>query len=160
MTSSSLKGILAFGLVGCLLVGCAEQGAPTAEPKETADPTDTTATDVKEQVNKTMQTAVDYMKAKKEDYVSYVNEQLPKWNAKLEDLKKQAAEATGDAKKELDKQIASLQQQIQDFKENQLPKLKDAASDAWRDVASGVHNATQQIDQAFHQMSDTSETKN
>jgi len=71
-----------------------------------------------------------------------------KLGKKLDDLKAQSQQKTGDAKAALDKKIAQAQQKIDDLKPK-LAELKTATTNAWSDIKSGFERGLDDVRNAL-----------
>lgn len=83
----------------------------------------------------------------KQSYIEKVQARLNKWDAEIEKLKAQAANASGDA-------LFTCQEQIDELKERQaeaqtrLDNMRDSGDDAWEDLKEGVEAAWGRLDKA------------
>lgn len=86
----------------------------------------------------------------KDAYVQKAKARLDQWNADIDKLKAQAAEASADARIEYEKQIAELRAQRDTFEEK-LKEIRNANEDAWRDMSAGFEQAWKNMSAAFEQ---------
>ncbi|MEL6946512.1 MAG: coiled coil domain-containing protein [Pseudomonadota bacterium] len=90
----------------------------------------------------------------KSAYIEKLQSRLNQWDAELENLKAQAAEAGADAKIEYERQIDELQS-MQKQAQAKLDELRAASEDVWTDMKIGVESA---IDDALRGMEKVSKS--
>lgn len=84
----------------------------------------------------------------KELYQQKRQAQLDEWKAEAGKLKAKASGASADAQLELNKQIRTLEDKIEQGRAR-LDKIADASDDAWESMKKGVDSAWDSIASAF-----------
>jgi TolA-binding protein len=118
------------------------------EKKEEKAPPKVSFEDVKKQTQEAVETAVQFAKQERDEFIQKAQKDLDALNGKLEELKKQAQGETGEAKDKMDRQIKNLQEQ-QQVAEKKLSNLKSATGDAWKDLKTGTEAAIDSIRKSF-----------
>ncbi|MCF7922108.1 MAG: coiled coil domain-containing protein [Candidatus Marinimicrobia bacterium] len=85
---------------------------------------------------------------KKELYQQKHQAQLDGWKADVDKLKAKASRSSVDAQLELNKQIKTLKDKMQEGK-TKLAKIADASEDAWESVKADVDTAWASIKSAL-----------
>ena len=128
-------GILSLTLSAALLaLGC---GISTSS-------TPGTHSKVKDAVDATTEAA----KAERDKFVREMSKQLDELNLKYKALEQRAAEAKGDAKKELDEKV-KVAKAKRDAAAKKLDELKEAGADRWEKVRDGVGTAFDDLKKIF-----------
>lgn len=83
-------------------------------------------------------------------YVEKVQEHLDDLEAKITDLAAKAEQAEAKAKSEYEERLAELRSK-RDNARTRLETLKQAGNSAWRDLASGLDKAINEMDDAINQ---------
>lgn len=76
----------------------------------------------------------------RDEFIQKMKAKLDVLNTEMAKLEKQAAEARGDAKTELDKELKALQQTRKDADEK-LKSIRQSSDEAWDDVKEGAESA-------------------
>ncbi|MFN3954384.1 MAG: hypothetical protein ACK4LQ_08010 [Pararhodobacter sp.] len=84
----------------------------------------------------------------KDQYVEKAKARLDQWNADIDKLQAQAAEARADARIAYERQIAELRKQ-RDEAEAKLKEVNAASGEAWRDMKAGFDKAWDNASSAF-----------
>jgi len=135
-------GTLALALAVALLpLGCSTN--PSSNP-----PSKSKTSDAKEKINEAVDATGEAAKAKKDEFVRDFQKGLDVLDVKLKALEHRAAEATGDAKKELDEKV-KVAKAKRDVAAKKLSELKEASHDRWEKVKDGVGNAFDDLKKAF-----------
>ena len=91
---------------------------------------------------------VEAAKAKRDEYAREMSKLLDELNVKYEDLKSRAANAEGQAEKDLDKKLEETKVK-RDAAAQKLDELKEAGVDRWEKVKEGVGNAFDDLKKVF-----------
>ena len=109
-----------------------------------------------EKVSKEVSEAWDAIKGyafeKKEDLVTASQKQLDDMQPKIDELRARAKDATGEAKKEADRALATLEEKRKQAAEH-LKKTKASSAAAWDDVKTGLGKAMHELDTSFQKAS-------
>lgn len=92
--------------------------------------------------------AVEAAKAKRDESVRNFQKGLDVLDTKLKALEQRAAEAQGDAKKDLDEKV-KVAKAKRDAAAKKLDELKEASADRWEKVKDGVGNAFDDLKKIF-----------
>jgi hypothetical protein len=126
---------------GLLALGCGANSSPTSPP-------DPKVTEAKDKIRDAEKATVEAAKAKRDEFVRDFQKGLDVLDTKLKALEQRAAEATGDAKKELDEKV-KVAKAKRDVAAKKLSELKEASHDRWEKVKDGVGNAFDDLKKAF-----------
>lgn len=134
-SSTRPSAIFSLVLSAVLLpLGCGPTTPSTADPNATK-PSDTDK-------------AAAEAKAKRDAFVQEMQKQLDELDAKYRALEKRAAEAKGDARKELDEKV-KVAKARRDVAARKLDELKTAGHDRWEKVKEGVGSAFDDLKKVF-----------
>ena len=100
----------------------------------------TTSQEVKQKTSEAATAAADYTKEQKDQFEKDMKAKYAELQTEIASMKKQASEATGSAKKEMDAQIATLEKKQSDMKSD-LRKLGKSSGAAWAEMKIGVSKA-------------------
>ena len=92
--------------------------------------------------------AKDYTYDKKEEYESRLKYQMLELDAKTEELKGKAANATESVKREFDKDMSELARQKAVLKEK-LESVKSSSAAAWEDTKAGTESAWDSVKRTY-----------
>jgi hypothetical protein len=123
---------LAFA-AALLVVGCEKSTSSTK-------PSDQKVTSAKEKIGEAADATAAAAKAKRDDYARDMQKKLDEFDAKYQALEKRAAEAKGEAKKDLDEKV-KVAKAKRDVGAKKLSELKEASADRWEKVKDGVGSA-------------------
>lgn len=137
-------------LVACSL-GCgADRGAGG----------DTTATQVKQTVEKAAQTTADFAWEQKESFTKQMKEKFDALDKQMDALKAQGKNLSSDARTRWEKTMAQLEAQKQALKKHldqaadtsadQWGKFSKDAADAYQQLETGMKNAAEQFQKPAH----------
>ena len=87
-------------------------------------------------------------RAKRDEYVREMQKQLDVIDAKYKALEQRAAEARGDARKELDEKV-KVAKVKRDAAAKKLDELKTAGADRWEKIKDGMGNAFDDLKKMF-----------
>jgi hypothetical protein len=87
-------------------------------------------------------------KAKRDEFVQVMQKQIDELDVKYKALEKRAAEAKGDAKKDLDEKV-KVAKAKRDAAARKLDELKEAGVDRWEKVKEGVGSALDDLKKVF-----------
>lgn len=90
----------------------------------------------------------DAAKAEREAHIKVMRAELDALQVKYENLKERAADATADAKAELDRKVAAAKVKL-DQAEEDLKEAKDAAPDRWEKIKEGFKGAGEELKSMF-----------
>lgn len=85
----------------------------------------------------------------KELYQQKKQAQLDEWKAEIAKLRAQASGASADAELELNRQIGSLEDRIEEGK-SKLDDVADTSENAWEATKDGVESAWNSMESAFN----------
>ena len=118
------------------------------EKKEEKAPPKVSSEDVKKEAKEAVGAAVEYVNQERDEFVNKAQKDMDAINVRIEELKKKAQDATGEAKVKLEQQIESLEQRRQ-AAEEKLDALKSATGEAWKDLKADVEAAIHHLKQSF-----------
>jgi polyhydroxyalkanoate synthesis regulator phasin len=118
-----------------LVVGCKEREAPKV-----------TARDVEKKVAEATGAAADYARQEKDEYVARAQKAVDQARAEIDELKAGATKARAGAKERLQRQIEAMEGRWK-LAARKLSELKSASGEAWKDLASGVDKAVEDLKQ-------------
>jgi hypothetical protein len=98
--------------------------------------------------NGTVDVQSEVVEAEREAEIKIMRAELDALQVKYENLKERAAEATADAKAELDKKVAAAKVKL-DQAEEELKEAKDAAPDRWEKIKEGFKGAGEELKSMF-----------
>ena len=84
----------------------------------------------------------------REAYIEKAKAQIDQWNAEINKMLANAAEAEADAKIEYQKQIDEMRNQRNEAKE-QIKQMQSASNKAWDDMQAGFDKAWDDIQGSF-----------
>ena len=99
-------------------------------------------------VKEDTQAAKDYTYEKKDEYRSRLEYQMLELDAKTEELKGKAANASESVKREFDKDMSELSRQKAVLKEK-LESVKSSSSAAWEDTKAGAESAWDSVKRTY-----------
>lgn len=106
------------------------------------------AADLKRQIRDSLAAAREYTFQNKDQYLARLQNLMHSMDDELDDLRQQARTATGDAKKELNREIADLQKR-RDELQARMPEIKKASAEAWNDLKKGFSEAAEDFQKAW-----------
>ena len=86
----------------------------------------------------------------KNEYVQKMQAQLEELDQNIQNLKEQAANATGQAEKDLDRAAESLEMQRQQASQN-LEEIKKTSAEQWEAMKTSLQDTMDQINKAYQQ---------
>ncbi|MDX1500766.1 MAG: hypothetical protein R3325_00270 [Thermoanaerobaculia bacterium] len=144
---STLRRLPAAAAVALLLFpGCSGGESSDGETAEV------TAAEVKTQVKEAARAVKSYTFNQKEEFEAWGRKRLAKLDLRLEKLREEAAQATGDARKELSQSLAALESQRKEL-DAKLEAALASSSDAWDDLRSGFSQAQKELGKAIRSAS-------
>jgi len=99
-------------------------------------------------VKQDTQAAKDYTYEKKDEYRSRLEYQMLELDAKTEELKGKAANASESVKREFDKDMSELSRQKAVLKEK-LDSVKSSSAAAWEDTKAGAESAWDSVKRTY-----------
>ena len=99
-------------------------------------------------VKQDTQAAKDYTYEKKDEYRSRLEYQMQELDAKTEELKGKAANASESVKREFDKDMSELSRQKAVLKEK-LDSVKSSSAAAWEDTKAGAESAWDSVKRTY-----------
>jgi predicted small secreted protein len=99
-------------------------------------------------VKEDTQAAKDYTYEKKDEYRSRLEYQMLELDAKTEELKGKAANASESVKREFDKDMSELSRQKAVLKEK-LESVKSSSAAAWEDTKAGAESAWDSVKRTY-----------
>ncbi len=88
------------------------------------------------------------IKAKRDEFAHDMHKTLEELDVKYKALEQRAAEAKGDAKKDLDEKVKAAKTKL-DAAAKKLDELKEAGADRWEKVKEGVGSAFDDLKKIF-----------
>jgi len=135
-------GILTLALSAALLpLGCETNTSSTPA-------TNSTMSNAKEKIRDAVDATSEAAKAKRDEYAREMSKRLDELNVKYEALKARAAQAEGQAKKDLEKMLEEAKVK-RDAAAKKLDELKEAGADRWEKVKEGVGSALDDLTKVF-----------
>lgn len=104
--------------------------------------------DVKEKIGDAADAVAVAAKAKRDEFVTDMQKKLDELDVKYKALEQRAAEAKGDAKKDLDEKV-KVAKAKRDVAAKKLDEVKNASHDRWEKVKDGVGNAYDDLKKIF-----------
>ena len=135
-------GILTLALSAALLpIGCwrTSSSAPGTTPQTPK---------ANDKIRDAGDAAAEAARAKRDEYAREMQKQLDAIDAKYKALEQRAAEAKGDAKKDLDEKV-KVAKDTRDAAAKSLDELKSAGADRWEKVKDGVGDAFDDLKKIF-----------
>ncbi len=108
----------------------------------------TTKEEVQQKTADAASAAADYSKEQKEQFQKDMDTKLADLKAEIADLKKQASEKTGEAKKEMNTQIANLERKQKEMKKD-LAKLGKSSGKVWSEMKTGMSKAWDSLSDSY-----------
>ena len=102
-------------------------------------------------VQKDQPTAAEKGRQQRDEYVKKVNDQIDQLDKKIGQLKVQAEKLGREQKKELDKNIADLEEKRR-IAAQKLDKLKSASAGAWEDIKKGTQAALDDLQRTYERV--------
>ena len=112
--------------------------------KEKNPPPKVTTENVVSDTKQALDTTVDYLQQKHDEYVREAKKQLADLQTKIEELKSQADGASKDVRAKMEKQILVLQEKRK-ATEKKLAQLNSASEKAWEQIKSGFDKAMEDL---------------
>lgn len=84
----------------------------------------------------------------KQAYEQKMQAKIDQWRSEMDRLKAKASEADADARIEYEKQMDNLKEKQKEAAAR-LNELRDAGSEAWDEMKSGVEKAARELGDAF-----------
>ena len=134
--------VLLAALLGLVLAVSA------CQKKEEKAPPKVSSEDVKNEAKEAVGAAAEYAKQERDEFVNKAQKDMDAINLKMEELKKKAQDATGEAKAKIEQQIERLEPERQ-VAEEKLAALKSATGEAWKDLKADVEAAIDRLKQSF-----------
>ena len=103
---------------------------------------------VKQKASETVQAASDYTKEQKEEIQKSTEDKLNTISAEISDLKKDAKNATGKAKEEIDQELKYLERKQASLKKD-LQRWKESSGKAWDEMKSGMSAAVDRLGESY-----------
>ena len=119
--------------VASLALGCGMNSSPTTPP-------DSKVNEAKEKISDAAEATAEAARAKRDEYAHEMQKKLDELDVKYKALERRAAEARGDARKDLDEKVEAARAR-RDAAARKLDELKEAGLDRWEKVKDGVGNA-------------------
>ena len=149
---------LATGLSGC---GDAPPAASIPNP-ESASSTSVTASevttdDVQREVGEAVDTASAYADQSKDEYQAAMQKKLDELDAKIDKFQARTGAASEDAKVDAQRNYEETMRALREKRQalsKEFDEFKEASSDAWRDVATGLDAAWDDVSSAFSNAAD------
>jgi predicted nucleic acid-binding Zn-ribbon protein len=130
-------GILSLALSATLLpLGC---GADTSSTSDVSN--------AKDKIGEAADATAVAARAKRDEFAHYLQKQLDEFDARYKELEKRAAEAEGDAKKDLEKKLAEAKPR-REAAARKLEEVKAASHDRWEKIKDGVGSAFDDLKKA------------
>lgn len=86
----------------------------------------------------------------REEFIRQAQKEIDDLSVKLEDLRKKALDATGNARKKLDQQVVALEQEQKNV-QGKLANLKAEIGEKWKDLKAGVTTAIEKLRQSVQE---------
>jgi Skp family chaperone for outer membrane proteins len=135
-------GILSLAISAAMLpIGC-ETKTPSTKPPEPK------IANAKEKIGEAADATIAVAKAKRDEYARDMQKKLDELDAKHKALEKRAAEAKGDAKRDLDEKVKTANAK-RDAAAKKLDELKEASHDRWEKVKDGFESAFEDLKKVF-----------
>ena len=109
--------------------------------------------DVKKETQDALNTLTGFVFTKKDEYKKQIDAQVATWSQQIDEFEKQAMSATGEAKKQLDMQVAQLKEQLAAVK-SQMPALEEATQKTWDDARNNMNKALTGLVDAVNKATD------
>jgi hypothetical protein len=107
-----------------------------------------TPTEVQQKVTQAMDTAADYAKQEKDEYVAKAQKEMDDAKQDIERLKAKAKKASAKAKVGIDRDIKAAETKWT-IAEQKLGELKAAGVESWKSMKAGVDKAVDDVKQFF-----------
>lgn len=114
--------------------------AATQETMSTAE--------LRKQVRDTLAAAREYTFQNKDQYLARLQALLNSMDDQIDDLRQQARTASGEAKQELNREIAALEKKRDELRAR-MPEIKKSSAEAWNDLKRGLGEAAEDFQKAW-----------
>ena len=134
-----MKHLLCFAAVmalACPVLAADESGKPV------------TAEDVDRQTREALQSAKSYSYEQKDEYQKRLQGVLQKLNDQIDELKRQAEQASGKARQQYQEELVRLEK-LRIKAREQLARVRSATPGAWEDIKAGVSAAVEDLHNAY-----------
>lgn len=129
------------------LIGCSDSGAGSASSPETS------AQKPAQVETPVAASADDFTDDQIESFTNAMEERLTEVADRVESIKEDAADLTGDAKAEFNEAIAALDEQRQALA-SRLDELQDSGTDAWTEMKIGLERSWNELSDAVDEAAD------
>jgi hypothetical protein len=131
-----------------MLVGLSLSLSACEKREHKAESDKVSSREVQQKVTDAMQTAADYAKQEKDDYVASVQKEMDEARQDIERLKAKAKTASAKAKVEIERDIKTAETKWQ-AAEQKLQELKAASVESWKSLRAGMDKAVEDVKQFF-----------
>jgi myosin heavy subunit len=135
-------------LLMLMLVGLSLSLGACEKREHKAESDNVSSKEVQQKVTEAMQTAADYAKQEKDDYVASVQKEMDEARQDIERLKAKAKTASAKAKVEIDRDIKAAEAKWE-VAEQKLHELKAASIESWKNLRAGMDKAVGDVKQRF-----------
>jgi BMFP domain-containing protein YqiC len=108
----------------------------------------TSSEEVKQKTAEATSAAANYTKEQKDQFQKDMSAKLDTLGKEIDDMKKAAAQKTGEAKKEMDAQIANLEKKQEGMKQD-MAKLQKSSGKAWGHMKTGMSKAWDSLSDSY-----------
>lgn len=124
-----------------LLLGCESNTATTPT-------TGSKVSDAREKVMVAAEATTDAAKEKRDEFIREMSKRLDELNVKYEELKRRAAAADGQGKKDLQRKLEEANVR-RDAAAKKIGELQEAGADRWEKIKDGVGSALDHLKKIF-----------
>lgn len=107
-----------------------------------------TSEEVQRKVTDAMETAADYAKQEKDEYVAKVQKEMDETRRDIERLKSKGKTASAKTKAEIDRDIRAAEAKW-NVAEEKLQQVKAASAESWKNLRSGMDKAVDDVKRFF-----------
>lgn len=125
-------------------VGCMETPSTPRATHDTRHTDKVTGEDVQRETKEAVEAAGKLAAQKKEEYQRELNKKLADLDRQIDEWKAKAAKASAEAKVEMDKKLEALKEK-RDAVARKMKELGDSTSAAWDDLKTGLEKAYDEL---------------
>jgi nitrogenase molybdenum-iron protein alpha/beta subunit len=147
------KIILAGGLFIIVLVIAIAALPGCSKEEQTENKKAVSGEDVKKETKEAYDTTKEYTREQIQDFRDKMATELDEYGKKIDVLQAKTEELGGDAKKEINQELAEMRQKYADAYDS-LNELKNSGSDEWAQLKSEVDSAMEGLSNVYKKASD------
>jgi len=132
-----------------VLTACGDREHTAAAPQSTPQKS-VSADDVTRDTKQAVDTATEYAKMQKREFIAEAEREVQELRASLDDLKKRASTATAETKDKMQDALRDLEREQDQLQVQQkLTELKSATADTWQSAKAGFEDAIEKLRESY-----------